>query len=75
MRKEKERRIQVPDFETFLLVLASIALIVVAFGFLWAIISGLWWLICHLVGWQFTFGVSTAIWIVAMLLEWATSRK
>lgn len=66
-----------PDFEPFLLVLASIALIVVAFGFSWAIISGFWWLICHLVGWQFTFGVSTAIWIVivAMLLKWATSRK
>lgn len=64
-----------PDFETFLLALASIALIAVAFGFSWAVISGLWWLICKLIGWQFSFGVSTAIWIVAMLLKWATSRK
>lgn len=74
MRKEKERRIQVPDFETFLLALASIALIAVAFGFSWAVISGLWWLICKLIGWQFSFGVATAIWIVAMLLKWVTSH-
>lgn len=49
-----------PDFETFLLALASIALIVVAFGFSWAVISGLWWLICMLIGWQFSFGVCPA---------------
>lgn len=30
-----------PDFETFLLALASIVVIIVAFGFSWAIISGL----------------------------------
>jgi hypothetical protein len=64
-----------PDFETFLLALASILLIIIAFGFSWAVISGLWWLICKLIGWQFSFGVSTAIWIVAMLLKWVTSRK
>lgn len=64
-----------PDFETFLLALASIALIVIAFGFSWAVISGLWWLICMLIGWQFSFSVSTAIWIVAMLLKLATSRE
>ena len=63
-----------PDFETFLLALASIALIVVAFGFSWAVISGLWWLICMLIGWQFSFSVATAIWIVAMLLKWVTSH-
>lgn len=44
-----------PDFETFLLALASIALIIVAFGFSWAVISGLWWLIRKLIGWQFSF--------------------
>lgn len=25
-------------------------------------------------GWQFTFGVSTAIWVAAMLLKWVTSH-
>lgn len=64
-----------PDFETFLLALASIALIIIYFGFSWAIISGLWWLICMLIGWQFSFGVSTAIWIGAMLLKWVMSHK
>lgn len=64
-----------PDFETFLLALASIALIVVTFGLSWAVISCLWWLICMLIGWEFSFGVSTAIWIVAMLLKWVTSRE
>lgn len=64
-----------PDFETFLLALASIVLIIIVFGFPWAVISGLLWLICKLIGWQFSFGVSTAIWIAAMLLKWVTSRK
>lgn len=57
--------------EALAIIIAFAALL----GISWGVISGLWWLICMLIGWEFSFGVATAIWIVAMLLKWATSRE
>lgn len=63
-----------PDFETFLLSLAAIAVIIIAFGFSWVVASGIWLVICQMFGWQFSFAVPTAIWLGLNVIKWVLDR-
>lgn len=46
----------------------AIVIFLIAAGISWAVASGIIWLICWLIGWNFSIKVATAIWLVMMLI-------
>ena len=45
-----------------------IVIFLIAAGISWVVTSGIIWLICWLIGWNFSIKVATAIWLVMMLI-------
>lgn len=46
----------------------AIVIFLIAAGITWVVTSGIIWLICWLIGWDFSIKVATAIWLVMMLI-------
>ena len=46
----------------------AIVIFLIAAGITWVVTSGIIWLICWLIGWNFSIKVATAIWLVMMLI-------
>ena len=51
-----------------------IVIFLIAAGISWVATSGIIWLICWLVGWDFSIKVATAIWLVMMLIYGSFSK-
>mgnify|MGYP001857357352 FL=1 len=51
-----------------------IVLFLIAAGISWVVTSGIIWLICWLIGWDFSIKVATAIWLVMMLIYGSFSK-
>lgn len=47
----------------------AIVIFLIAAGISWVVISGIIWLICWLIGWDFSIKVATAIWLVMILIN------
>ena len=47
----------------------AIVILLIAAGISWVVISGIIWLICWLIGWNFSIKVATAIWLVMILIN------
>ena len=53
---------------------AAIVIVLIAAGISWVVTSGIIWLICWLIGWDFSIKVATAIWLVMMLIYGSFSK-
>lgn len=53
---------------------AAIVSVLIVAGISWAVTSGIIWLICWLIGWNFSIKVATAIWLVMMLIHGIFSK-
>ena len=47
----------------------AIVILLSAAGISWVVISGIIWLSCWLIGWNFSIKVATAIWLVMILIN------
>lgn len=52
----------------------AIVILLIAAGISWVVISGIIWLICWLIGWDFSIKVATAIWLVMILINGIFSK-
>lgn len=52
----------------------AIVIFLIAAGITWVVTSGIIWLICWLIGWDFSIKVATAIWLVMMLIDGSFSK-
>lgn len=52
----------------------AIVIFLIAAGITWVVTSGIIWLICWLIGWDFSIKVATAIWLVMMLIDGIFSK-
>lgn len=51
-----------------------IVIFLIAAGISWVVASGVIWLICWLIGWDFSIKVATAIWLVMILINGIFSK-
>ena len=52
----------------------AIVIFLIAAGITWVVTSGIIWLICWLIGWDFSIKVATAIWMVMILINGIFSK-
>lgn len=52
----------------------AIVIVLIVAGISWVVTSGIIWLICWLIGWDFSIKVATAIWLVMMLIYGSFSK-
>ena len=56
------------DFTTMIVIFR------IAAGISWVVTSGIIWLICWLIGWDFSIKVATVIWLVMILIYGSFSK-
>ena len=51
-------------------ILALIITLIIVGAFDWLVTAGLVWLITLCFGWEFSFGMTTGVWLIQLLVAW-----